>query len=54
LLTHRQTDIQTDRQTKSGKNITFLAEVINVDFKESQGIYNVLTKIPKHLNDSLS
>jgi len=31
LLTHRQTNKQTDRQTKTGKNITSLAEVnINV------------------------
>jgi len=30
LLTHRQTDKQTNRQTKSGKNITSLAEVIIV------------------------
>jgi len=28
LLTHRQTNEQTNRQTKTGKNITSLAEVI--------------------------
>jgi len=27
LLTHRQTDRQTNKQTKTGKNITSLAEV---------------------------
>jgi len=29
LLTHRQTNKQTGRQTKTGKNITSLAEVMN-------------------------
>jgi len=32
LLTHRQTNKQTDRQTKTGKNITSLAEVKMCNF----------------------
>jgi len=38
LLTHRQINKQTDKQTKTGKNITSLAEVMNDVYNQTSDI----------------